>query len=197
MRFVIAGILCVLAIPSEASARVGEVVIAPDDVTYSCNVVDVEAGIQELYIAHFNFSGPPVSGLRFRLESSPGMTMTYLGEEHYAPVLAGDTQSGITFCYGSCVGTLLVRLAKVTYMRYGTSGCSSIKVAPHPDSNTIDVLLCDGTPSYADGRSLYVNYCAGPICDGRYYGHPTDPFVFCAPVAAKQTTWGAIKSLYR
>jgi hypothetical protein len=130
------------------------------------------------------------------------MTMTYLSETHYASVLEGNTQGGITFCLGGPQGDP-VRLAAVHYQAHGTSDeCSEIVVAPYPGSNTIDAILEPGQYGwYAYGSRLAINPNTNEGCgycdDLIYYGDPDNPYDFCQPVATDVTTWGRIKALYR
>jgi hypothetical protein len=168
--------------------------ITTDPVGYDCRVFDNTTGLQDLYVRYL---GNGTNGARFKLEASPGVTMTYLSEEYYAPVLEGDTQSGITFCLADCVPEAL--LAKVTYMRHGTSTfCSAIDVVPHPSSNTIEVHLCVGTSGFAYGSGVKINptECL-PCGEWDWYGPTDNPSGFCEPILAEPTTWGRIKSLYQ
>jgi hypothetical protein len=144
--------------------------------------------------------GGEAAGVRFRIEASDGVTMTYVTEEYYQPVLSGDLESGIMFCYAGCQSLGPVVLAKVTYMAYGTSGyCSEIRARPFPGSNTIEELICGGGTYYAVSGALKIN--GGVDCYGCEqwvnYGPPDNQYDFCGPVSSEVSTWGAIKTLYR
>ena len=168
-----------------------------DSTTFvNCEMYDDIPGLRTVYVI---LAGGPADAVRFKIEPSPGMTMTYLSESHYAPVLEGDTQNGITFCFGE---TLIdpVLLATIQYMAHGTSDCcSEIRSVPYPGSNTID-LIYNGSPSYADGERIMINpQCQCDACwNGRVvYGPPDNPYDFCQPVDADLTTGGRIKAVYR
>lgn len=193
---VVIGIWILLA--AAPDARADFVVLFTDSAGVTCDMQDTSPGIQDIYILHIMSSS---DGVRFRVEASPDMTMTYLSEETYLPVLEGDTQSGITFCYGSCRHDYVV-LAKLTYMRHGTSGlCSDIRVVPHPDSNAVELLLCNGSSVGGWGSRMVVNpdgSCVFTQCPRLIqYGQPSEPYDFCQPVRSDPTTWGRIKSLYQ
>jgi len=165
----------------------------------NCTIADDQPGLRSVYLIHIAGTAG-ITGVRFRLEASPGLTWTYVSEAYYTPPLEGDTQSGIAFCYGECVPDHEL-LAKVTYMTYGTSDeCVDLHVAPFPGSNTIDQLDCDGTADHAGTWTLFINdqWCPQePQCPYFFYGPPAAPFDFCQPVGANPSTWGAIKSMYR
>jgi hypothetical protein len=81
-----------------------------------CDLLDSPPGLRTVYII---LHGGQSSGLRFRLQGSLGMNMTYLSETHYASVLEGDTQSGITFCMDWPQGDPVL-LATLRYQAHGT-----------------------------------------------------------------------------
>ncbi|HEX5132181.1 MAG TPA: hypothetical protein VFX92_06830 [Candidatus Krumholzibacteria bacterium] len=156
-------------------------------------------GLSTLYVFHQNLNA--ATAVRFRIQSGPGVTMTYVSETHPFPQTLGDTQTGITVCYGGqcLIGEQL--LATVTYMSYGTSAdCSKVLIVPHPDAETVEEMDCDFLPQQvaAWDFTLYAVPEGGdcPLS----WPHTIDgtPKAFgCSPVAAEETTWGRIKALYR
>jgi hypothetical protein len=169
--------------------------VAADGLALSCEIVDSQVGVREIYVVYTLSAG--AEAVRFRLESSLGMTMSYLSEVHHVPDLGGDTQGGVTFCFGQFLAAPIL-LATVTYMAYGTSAqCSEIVVAPYPGSNTIDVIEYEGTHGSADGSHLIVNpnYLCADCDDLIRYGPPDNPYDFCQPVGTDVTTWGRIKAI--
>jgi hypothetical protein len=191
-------VLLIVALLLPATVAVGQnaLEISTDPQAWFCDLVDDAEGIREIYILHL---GSEAVGVRFKLEATEGMTMTYLSEEYFQPVLSGNTQTGIEFCYGDCKGLGPLVLAKVIYMGHGTSGCSKIQVVPYPGSGAIDELVCGGGVLYADGGQLLVNFdgCGGPCWNNTHFGLAQNPYDYCAPVSTEYSTWGAIKSLYK
>ncbi len=162
-----------------------------DSTWEGCFMVDVTPGVRTLYVYHRLGAG---RGVRFRVVAGPGVTMTYLSETHYYPSL-GDTQTGITVCYQQCIGGPLV--ATIQYMAYGTSSYyARIDVVPHPETNAVEVMNCDGTISGAWEQPMIINPEAGGCPPGRWYGDPANPRDFCAALPVQKTTWGSIKALY-
>ena len=123
--------------------------------------------------------------------------MTYRSEVHHLPGTVGDTQTGITICYGGCNGDPRVLLATITYMQYGTSeNCSQLLVLPHPDAETVEETDCNflPMPAYVHDFTLSAPACGcSPIVvlpgAARAFG--------CGPLGVEQSTWGKIKALYR
>ena len=159
-----------------------------------CALLDNSPGLRTIQVLHIHTPGAIAS--RFKLEAGPGMTMTYVSEVHHIPMTVGNTQTGISICYGSC--SLDQLLVTVTYMAFGTSdNCSQIRVVPHPAAYTVEAMRCDRIPVYAVARNLYVQRVPGDCgCpDGQLYPGLPQPFD-CGPVPVRATTWGGIKALY-
>jgi hypothetical protein len=184
--------------PASTSAQYDEIGLFADSSGGSCDIQDSGPGVVTVQVWHGANVEPLVLGSRFKLELSPGATLTYLYETVYVPVLEGDTQSGITLCYGTCRQAPAI-VAAVTYQTYGTSAtCSSIEVVPHPDADGIESIGCEAGFRTAVGYQLNINANAGdcPVCEGTLYGE-TSGFDFCQPIATERSTWGEIKALYR
>lgn len=163
---------------------------------YNCSMVDATPGVHSLDVVHMYNIG--ATAVRFKIESSPGMTMTYLSEDHPFAFTDGNTQDGITICYGSCaVGDQLV--ATIHYMAYGTSDpCTEILVVPHPDAHTIDMVDCEGTPQAVYAGDIYVQEYQGECgCPDLHAFEGTPRAFACNPLSIRSTTWSSIKALYR
>jgi hypothetical protein len=96
-------------------------------------------------------------------------------------LVVGDIESGISLSSSSCMGLgqNVVYLGSVCILNMGESGTFYLYVAPHPASGAIRVGLCDETNtmvSVSGGSFIYNGYCN---------------------VGVQETSWGAIKSLYR
>ncbi len=138
------------------------------------------------------------TAVRFRIEPSPGATMTLVSESHPIAATVGDVTSGISICYAPCTGGTLV-LATVTYMTYGTSTtCSQLRVVPHPDAQTVEQIDCFGIPKSIPVQDLVIFRELGDCLCPDARNVPGTPAMFdCTPVAIATSTWGAIKALYR
>ena len=161
-----------------------------------CRVQD-SPGIVTVYL--FHIASPGTLTTRFRLASSPGVTMTYVSEAINVPLHSGGTQTGLTICYGDCtVGELLI--ASVSYMAYGTgSACGSLQIVPHPGAQTVDSIDCAGIPQAVRIEDASVGPGLGSCGCPRAHAFSGTPggYLTCEPVATSPSTWGAIKSLYR
>jgi hypothetical protein len=122
--------------------------------------------------------------------------MTYLSETHYFPMTVGNTQDGISVCYGECtIGDQLV--ASITYMAYGTSsGCSEVLVVPHPAAQTVEAIRCDGVATRTYVRDMFITHNSGCGCPNTHSFQGTPQLFGCQAVPVASKTWGAIKALY-
>jgi hypothetical protein len=160
--------------------------------------MDDGPGVKTLYVLHdFN---PGATASRFKIQTGPGATWTYLSEVHHFATTQGNTQDGISICYGRCVGSgdqpLLVT---INYMSYGTSsGCSRILVVPHPSAQTVEAIRCDMVPVQTFVGDLVIETGGGCGCGKDPHTFPGTPQSFdCDPVPVATSTWGGIKALYR
>lgn len=162
----------------------------------TCVLFDTAPSVRTVHVLH-NFN-TGTTAVRFKIASTPGMTMTYLSDSSdFAHT--GSTQTGISVCYGSCtVGSQI--LVSINYMSNGTSStCSQILVVPHPAAQTVEAIRCNGAPVRTLVEDLWVTGLSG-ACGGC----PTTPHSFpgaaqafdCTPVPVATTTWGAVKALY-
>ena len=176
-------------------AHAGVIELSERDIPDGCAHIDTP-GLMTIYVFHSIVSG--ATGCRFRIQAGPGMTMTYVSETHDFPMTIGDTQTGMTVCYDTCLPGPYYRLATLTYVAYGTSTCAELEIVPHPDAETVEEKDCN----YQSGPALVQNLkvsafsvCATcpPVFSYAGNGRPFD----CAPLAVEQTTWGRVKALYR
>jgi hypothetical protein len=179
---------------SKVLAQTEGVIQVSSDPGYGvCTLVDSSPGIRTIYVLHtFN---PGATASRFRIAAGPGVTMTYLSEDHPFPMTAGNTQDGISVCYGTCYAASL-QLAAIYYMTYGTSAqCSKILVLPHPAAQTVEAINCgfSSVRTYAQD----MNVGSGCACPSVHVFTGTPRHFDCLPLAVEATTWGRVKSLYR
>ncbi|HEX5132180.1 MAG TPA: hypothetical protein VFX92_06825, partial [Candidatus Krumholzibacteria bacterium] len=156
-------------------------------------------GPRTLYVFHHNLTS--TTAVRFRIQAGPGVTVTYVSETHPFPQTLGDTQTGITVCYGGQCLSGDQLLATVTYMFYGTSAdCSKLLIVPHPDAETVEEMDCDFVPQQVAAWDFTLYAVPDTYACPLSWPHVIDgtPKAFgCSPVAAEETTWGRIKALYR
>jgi hypothetical protein len=189
-------LLLLLGIPEIAEAQY-TVEASAEEYQYNCQLGNTQPGIvQTIYIRQtFNVGS---TAARFKVTLEPGVEMTYLSETHPFPSTAGDTQTGISVCFGECLlGNQI--LATINYMTTGAGPlCGKILIVPHPNAENVDVLQCDGSPISAYIRDLHVvgpGWAGG--CPGVHrFGGVSEVFD-CVRLAVQQTTWGAVKALYR
>ncbi len=158
---------------------------------------DQGPGIRTVYLRHTFNIGSTAS--RFRVITGPGATMTYLSETHGFAMTLGDSQAGISICYGACtIGSL--SLGSISYLSSGTDqNCSQVLVVPHPSSQTVEVLACDETPVVAFAQDLYlIAPGGGPCgCPASHVFAGSPQHFTCSPVPVASSTWGAVKAMYR
>jgi hypothetical protein len=181
---------------SLTSAQVGEIRISALDYTPLCYLEDFGPGVKTLHVLHL--FDPGSTAVRFKIETGPGVTLTYLSEVHHFASTEGNTQDGIAICYESCGEGTNQPLVSISYMSYGTSSdCSRILVVPHPAAQTVDAVGCDGIPMWLFAGDLVIERTTSCGC-GDAHGFPGTPELFdCNPVPVATSTWGAIKALYR
>ena len=181
--------------PSVVKAQIESSIAISGSPNYPlCEINDISPGVRTLYVIHRYNAG--VIASRFKIQSGPGITMSYMSETHYFPFTIGNTQEGISVCYGPCeLGEKLI--ASITYMAYGTtSPCSQILVVPHPSAQTVEAIRCDGIPTRTYVEDLAVSHNSGCGCPSTHGFQGTAQVFTCQPVPVANTTWGAIKSLF-
>jgi hypothetical protein len=171
-----------VAVPAAgALAQAGYIGLYADEAGTACSVADPGGGQVNVYVIHQAVSGAAAS--QWRIAPGAGFAMTYLGES--SPVVAmGDTQSGVSASYGSCLASPIL-LATVTYLSHGTSAsCSYLDVIADPASSTgtIEVVDCSSVRLTGVGSRLYVNPDESCPCG---QANPT-----------RDTDWGRIKAMY-
>lgn len=182
---------------SLTSAQQGEIRISALDDTPLCYLGDFGPGVKTLHVLHlFDLGGS--TAVRFKIETGPGATLTYLSEVHHFASTEGNTQDGITICYESCGEGTNQPLVSISYMSYGTSSdCSRMLVVPHPAAQTVDAVGCDGIPMWLFAGDLVIERTTSCGCGDAHSFPGTPELIDCNPVPVASSTWGAIKALYR
>ena len=193
-----AGVLLLIGVGLAAAQGNDTIEVSFSAFQQECQLAnDTGPGIRTVYVRHTFSPGSLAS--RFRITLDPGVEMTYLSEAHPFPMTIGNTQDGISVCYGGCTESGAFVVATITYMYQSSSvSCPRLRVAAHPDAETVEVVNCYGVPEVAWAQDMYV-LTPGGICGcpdpHRSAGSP-GAFA-CEPVLVEKHTWGAVKALYR
>jgi hypothetical protein len=146
---------------------------------------DTGVGILEVFIVHNIVLTYPseAQASQFAAPKPACLEGTYLDESSPFPTV-GNSQTGISIAYPGCQteGPLLILTIRYTVTGNTPAGCA-YEVVPDPADPTGQVTFvdCSSVVQETWGGVAYIN------------GY--DPI--CEPVAAEETTWGRIKSLYR
>jgi hypothetical protein len=193
--FVVAVALTSIPAAVHAQLQTQVLELSANEFTHDCDLLNVTPGVRTVYVRLFFNIGS--TAVRFRVVPGPNVTLSYLSETHMYPMTLGDSQSGISVCFGEClVGDAVV--AAISYMSYGTgSNCGLLLLAPHPEAETVEILDCDGAPRAAWLLDINVNHNTPCGCSPLRIVSGTPHAFGCAALSLQASTWGAIKALYR
>jgi hypothetical protein len=189
MRRLILMALCILCASGVALAQMpGSIGVFTDATAAYCDFVDT-GGFMQVYFIHLYTDGAMAS--QFKLDIG-GTAWTHLGDHWNFPTVIGNSLSGITIGYGQClVGSF--NLGYANFFGSVAAPCTQIHIVADPGalSGQIEGVDCDENLFYPTGGAGVVN--GGTEC---YCGCPPS---LCPPpvVPVKESTWGAIKSMYR
>ena len=184
MKF-LACLLVVAALAVPATAHSTEAIqIAADEQGLNCMLSDAPPRVVDVYVLVRSLVG--VTAASFRVWQSPGFTGQLSGVtvSDASYFWLGDVESGVDVAFAACL-TGQVPVARLTYVVLGTSeSCSYLDVLAKVDDEMGTPWLLDCafmvTPPAVWALAInWVNGCG--IC----------------PNATQQTTWGAVKALYR
>jgi hypothetical protein len=179
------------------SARADTILVSANPFGGDCEMNNTSGpGLRTVYVYHQHAGS---LGTRLRVALDVGVTMNYISETHPFPMTVGNTQDGLSVCYGSCLPPDGGPVAVITYMYLGqTFSCPSLRVVPHPDAETVEVITCDGKAESPSLEDLPIPPPNGSCGCGDRYQLVGVPHIFdCAPLPVESKTWGAIKALYR
>jgi hypothetical protein len=176
-------LLTLLLIVSAGAAlgQTGYIGVYADPAGTECTLSARGGGEVSVYVIHQATAGAAAS--QWRIVSGGGFDMTYVGEKWSAAAM-GDTRSGVSVSYGSCLGSPIL-LCTVTYMSDGSSpSCSYLEVVADPASvsGSIEVVDCNSYRSSASGGRLNVNPDGSCPC-----GQAEN---------VRDTDWGRIKAMF-
>ena len=163
--------------------QAGTVGVFQDSGAASCNLLDPAVGLTTWFLLHTNNVG--ASAMQCKATLPAAFTGSYLSDTPQIGVQIGNTQTGLAVGYGTCVITSVVVVAFINVFGQGTTpACTLYPVTDDPaaGTGTIDVVDCVNQFSVAQPHPLNV---INP-----------DASCMCSVVPVKESTWGAIKSLY-
>lgn len=182
-----------LALPGlDARAQSGGILfVATDSLVTSRVFYDNAPGLCTFYVIHEPAqAGDEFEAVRFKMDNG-GFTGVWVGDVTNFFSIAGNSQTGIAVSYGGCVQAPHVVLG-VSYFCAGTSGCTTVGLAPDPGSVTGTIEVYDCNSALLPPPTVYalcVNATLVPDDTGYGYCDCTLP--------VESTTWGKIKGIYR
>jgi hypothetical protein len=181
MKFFVLTSIVFLVSTLSAHAQGGVIVLSSDPSGANCNLTDKTAGICSYYVVHADASG--VTAAAFSAPAPSCFSATWLSDTPEYPVTLGDTQTGVSVGYGSCLASP-VHILTINFFSQGMTGeCCDYLILPHPDgtSGEIEAVDCAENLLFASGGRAVINANAGCPCG----------------YAAEASTWGKVKTLYK
>jgi hypothetical protein len=159
------------------------------DQCYLSNPLPAFPNVITLYIVHkFADLHGGTSGSQFKVVDGSGLFFN--GAAAIAPFLTiGNYNTDWTIAYASCKNVGALPIATLSYFATAVpAACAQILIAPAPSaiSGQIEAIDCNDVSAIATGGSFH--FSPDGSCSDCDEPHPN---------AAKTSTWGNIKSLYR
>jgi len=176
-------VICIIALTAGlVYGQAGYIGLFADATGTNCEVWDIPS-LVTVYAVHMATSGATFS--QWKVESGGGFSMIWISDNYsFICIDCGNTQEGIVVPYLGGCQTSPYAMLSINYLSLGTSAtCSYLEVVADPDaaSGRIEMVDCSATVHPAGGSIMYVN---------------PDGSCLCGEVAAKETNWGKIKTLY-
>jgi len=176
------GMLLALVLVFSASiafAGPGSIGIFADNAGTNCNLPDA-AGFGMYYIVHVNTTGS--TACMYMALKPACFTGNFFADQNVFGVVVGNSQTGVSVGYGSCLtGNILVQT--MVFMTSGTTpNCCYWTVVPHPfaSSGKIEAVDCFDQKWYPTGGQGIVKSLPSCNCN----------------VPAEETTWGKVKAIF-
>ncbi len=186
MRSLTLGILFVMVLGAPAFAHNGALSLYTDSGIGDCDLTSGMFVTDTIQLFYVRGSGPEMgNAAQFRIEKSSEMVL-FTPDPEWTPLVnltIGDIQSGIAITAAACLGSgmNIVYLGNIYVFNMTELGMFTVKVVAYPLSvpPAINITICD------PGQTVY------SVLGGTFVFNGT-----CNP-ATEETSWGAIKSLYR
>lgn len=191
-------VFLLLVLVSPAFGQAGYISIFGDHSGIDCGLPDVAPGLATYYI--FHHATPGATACQFWAPTPWCMDAIYLQDTIVFPVTLGDSQTGVSIGYGSCLAGPIHVLSILAFGQGLTPKCCCYFIYPHPASTTgdIQVVDCEENLLSATGGLGYFNpdyiecgcWISAPNSVDGLYGCINDP------IPVKDVTWGKVKALY-
>ena len=156
----------------------GKIGVYADAGATNCYIVD-DGGVVEAHMLHVMTDG--AIGSRFKLDVS-ATGWIHLGDIWDFELVLGSSVEGVSFGYTECLSGSIY-LGKAFFLGSSAPSCTEISIVPDPLAVTgeIEAISCLETRMFPAGGRAVIN--ADHTCQ--------------CTVPVEETTWGAIKALYR
>ena len=168
-------VLLILLCRSPVFGQAGRIGLYTDMTGTQCGFADL-AGDRTLYVVYTPGSIANSTGAQFAAPIPPCYTgASWLGDDVAHPITIGDSQTGVSVAYGSCLPGPVVIMAIRLYTPDAAASCCKYPVLPDPDVVSGEVIVTDCTFAIrpASGGFAVVNPlpecpCAGRVWESEY-----------------------------
>jgi hypothetical protein len=202
MRKLLSVLALLVLVASPALGQVDYISMFADVGGTDCDLKDIAPGLTPYYVVHYMWGGGSTAS-QFWAPAPWCLGALYLSDTSVFPVTIGNSQTGVSIGYGSCL-TDRAHVLTINFFTQGTShSCCCYFVYPHPESTTGDVQVvdCSNNLQSANGGWGYINAdwvtCGCWVDKQAAASGPAGPYgCINDPVAVDQATWGKVKALY-
>jgi|WetSurMetagenome_2_1015567.scaffolds.fasta_scaffold22934_2 hypothetical protein len=194
MKNLLLSLALVVILAAGANAQQGMLALFSDTEHHECHSNVGIGGIGNLYLMYVRGDGPRMGqGYEFKLlKSSAGSAILQPSWPSSIILSLGAVETGISLVAAECFPAAdYVSLGTIPVLNVSDPDTFTVEIVPDPQQvpqHAIVIAECE------TGYPLYIALPGGAfVFNGGCYS-PLNPF---GPVAVKDTTWGAIKELYR
>ena len=179
MRHAVSTVCLVLLVLAAnlAFAQAGQVCLFSDRQGVNCSIRDATPGLLSIYVVHTQAGG--VKKVRFSAPKPGCMTgATWLSDTDVFPNTTGDTQTGVSVTYGSCLASP-IHVLTISYFAQGmTPADCPYEVLPHPSYGRVAVTDCNDDVLDGEGSTTFINSNLPCTCNTG-----TTPQLFVSPTS--------------
>lgn len=194
MKNLLLSLVLVMCLAAGANAQEGMFALFSDTENRDCHM-DLGIGeIGNLYLMYVRGDGPRMgNAYEFKLlRSSSGSAILSPTWPSSVVLTLGAVETGISLCSQECFpDEYFVSLGTIPVMNVSDPDTFTVEIVPDPEQipqHAIVITECEA------GAPIYIAVSGGAfVFNGGCYA-PLDPY---GTIAVKETTWGAIKELYR
>ena len=158
-----------------ASAQTGMLCLYSDPNGTNCSINDPGPGLISVYVIH-SFASD-VTGVRFSAPVPECMNAVYLGDQYAFPLIIGNTQTGVTVSYQSCLSSPINVVTMAIFGQGLSESDCPFSVLPHPDDGRIVVADCNDNELDGGGGTTFVNSDLPCVCT-----MDTNPLLYVSPL---------------